>query len=73
MTAKDLRVGCSSGGVSGCGEVGVGELFVVEGESGGHGLLSVWRDAVEALVGDAEVGHSPFLEKRPECEPLPQY
>ena len=52
MTAKDLRVACSSGGVSGCCEVGVGELFVVEGESGGHGLLSVWRDPVEALVGD---------------------
>lgn len=38
--------------VSGCGEVGVGELLVVEGESGGEHSLSVWGDSVEALVWD---------------------
>lgn len=38
--------------VSGCGEVGVGELPVVDGESGREDSLSVWGDSVETLVWD---------------------
>lgn len=52
MTVQDLRVAVDRLGVSGCGEVGVGEVLVMDGESGGEYLLAVGGDAVETLVWD---------------------
>lgn len=45
------------GGVGGSGRLGVGggEVAVVDGEGGGHELLAVGGDPVEALVFD--LGH----------------
>jgi hypothetical protein len=46
MTVKDLRVARDDVGSSGCGEVGLWELVVVDGHGGGEDSLSVGGESL---------------------------